>query len=107
MRQNVLGFFVILLFSSCLGGKGLRRSVAPAVEAADPQVVLYGRDGFHPAELGIYVAALVLYEGITGKDARSLPGEAVVAGRKLRVSEGSVRLLQQAAHETVARFAGN
>ncbi len=71
---------------------------------ADPQLQLYGPDGYHPSELGTYVAALVVYEEITGKDARALPGEAVVGGRKLNVPEGRIRLLQQAAHETVARF---
>ena len=74
--------------------------------AADPQLQLYGPDGYHPSELGTYVAALVVYEEITGKDARALPGEAVVGGRKLNVPEGRIRLLQQAAHETVARFGG-
>jgi hypothetical protein len=74
--------------------------------AADPQLQLYGPDGYHPSELGTYVAALVVYEQITGRDARALPAEAVVGGRTLNVPEGRIRLLQQAAHETVARFGG-
>lgn len=75
-----------------------------AALAADPAVSLYGPDGYHPAELGTYVAALVVYEGITGHDARSLGPEAFVAGRKLPVPEATVRALQRVAHETVARF---
>ena len=74
--------------------------------AADPQLQLYGPDGYHPSELGTYVAALVVYEEITGRDARALPAEAVVGGHKLNVPEGKIRLLQQAAHETVVRFGG-
>ena len=74
--------------------------------AVDPGLSLYGPDGYHPAELGTYVAALVVYEGITGHDAQSLGPEAVVAGRKLSVPEATVRVLQRVAHETVARFAG-
>ena len=73
--------------------------------AIDPQLQLYGPDGYHPSELGTYLAALVVYEGITGHDARSLPAEATVAGRKLSVPPSRVRLLQRAAHEAVARFA--
>ena len=72
-----------------------------AAWAADPQLMLYGPDGYHPSELGTYVAALVVYEGITGKDARSLSADAVVGGRRLNVPESRVRLLQQVAHETV------
>jgi len=49
----------------------------------------------------------VVYEGLTGKDARALPDEAVVAGRKLSLPASRVRLLQQAAHETVKRFGVN
>jgi hypothetical protein len=74
--------------------------------ALDPQLQLYGPDGYHPSELGTYLAALVVYEGITGHDARSLPVEAIVAGRKLGVPPSRVRLLQGAAHEALARFAG-
>jgi len=77
-----------------------------AAWAVDPQLPLYGADGYHPSELGTYLAALVVYEGITGHDARSLPVEAIVAGQKLGVPPARVRLLQGAAHEAVARFAG-
>jgi hypothetical protein len=62
---------------------------------------LYGPDGFHPAPLGTYLAALVVYEGITGHDARLLPQQAVVQGQTLPVAGGTVTLLQRIAHETV------
>ena len=71
----------------------------------DADFPLYGPDDYHPAELGTYVAALVVYEGITGHDARSLPAVAVVAAHPLTTSPNTVRVLQQVAHETVARFA--
>ena len=73
---------------------------------ADPQLLLYGPDGYHPSELGTYLAALVIYEGLTGEDARELAGEAIVAGQRLSIPESKVRLLQTAAHETVAQFNG-
>ena len=74
--------------------------------ASDPQLPLYGPDGYHPSELGTYLAALVVYEGITGKDSRALPDQAIVAGHDLSVAGSRVRLLQDAAHQTVMRFAG-
>jgi hypothetical protein len=72
--------------------------------SSDPQLQLYGPDGYHPSELGTYLAALVVYEGITGNDSRALPDEAIVGGRNLGVGGGRVRLLQEAAHRTVSRF---
>ena len=65
---------------------------------------LYGSDGFHPSELGTYLTALVVYEGITGRDAQSLPPFATAAGHQLDTPPGVVRLMQRAAHETVVRF---
>jgi hypothetical protein len=74
--------------------------------ASDPQLQLYGPDGYHPSELGTYLAALVVYEEITGNDSRALADQAMVAGRDLSVAGSRVRLLQEAAHETIVRFRG-
>jgi hypothetical protein len=68
--------------------------------ATDPTLQFYDPDGLHPSPLGTYLAALVIYERLTGKDARQLPGTAVVEGQPLIIPEASVRLLQLAAHET-------
>lgn len=75
-----------------------------AALAADPSVPLYGPDGFHPAPLGTYLAALVIYQEITGHDPRELPPRAVVNGIPLDVSSSIIRRLQTAAYETVTRF---
>jgi hypothetical protein len=72
--------------------------------AIDATLPFYGPDGFHPSPVGTYLAALVVYEGLTGHDARSLPEVALVAGQTLSLSAGTVALLQQVAHETVARL---
>lgn len=72
--------------------------------AVDPTLPLYGPDGFHPGPLGTYLAALVIYEGITGHDAQRLPARAVVAGRELATPEATVRMLQRIAHETVVKY---
>lgn len=66
-----------------------------------PALPLYGPDGFHPGPLGTYLAALVVFEGITGVDARRLaPGARVNDGFTV-VPEATVRLLQRAAHEAL------
>lgn len=72
---------------------------------ASPQVALYGGDGYHPGPLGTYLAALVIiFETVTGRDARALPATATVGGVQLAAPEATVRFLPQIAHETVARF---
>jgi hypothetical protein len=70
----------------------------------NPQLQLYSGDGYHPAPLGTYLAALVVYEKITGHDARLLPARAVVGGVQLNTPEETVRFLQQVAHDAVLRF---
>jgi hypothetical protein len=66
---------------------------------ADAALPLYGPDAFHPAPLGTWLAALVMYERITGRDARRLPPIVTVAGARIDVPAATARLLQQAAHE--------
>lgn len=70
----------------------------------DPSLRLWGDDGYHPAELGTYLSALVIYEGVTGHDARLLPVQAFANGHVLNTPAGTVRMLQQVAHETVAAY---
>ena len=72
--------------------------------AVDPSLPLYGPDGFHPSALGTYISALVLYERVTGRDARGLPTRINVGGRPLPAAEAAIRRMQAAAHETNARF---
>ncbi len=69
----------------------------------DPTVQLYGPDGYHPGPLGTYLAALVVYEKVTGHDCRSLPPRALVGGAG-NTPETVVRFLQNVAHETVALY---
>ena len=76
-----------------------------AAWAVDPTLPLYGPDGFHPSELGTYLAALVVYEGITGHTATALPPQAYANGHSLETPVNTVRLLQRVAHETVVGFA--
>jgi hypothetical protein len=63
----------------------------------DPDMPLYGPDGFHPTTTASYLAALVIYQQITGRSPVGLPaGTDMSAARAL--------LLQDAAQEANAQF---
>jgi len=70
--------------------------------AADSTLPLYSPDRLHPTALGTYLAALAIFEGLTGRDARTLPPVALVGGAALQLPAAKVRLLQQAAHQAIA-----
>lgn len=70
----------------------------------DPSLALYGPDQFHPSVVGTFLAALEIYERITGRDARSLPPVAFAGSTPLALPEATVRLLQRAAHDANTRF---
>jgi hypothetical protein len=70
----------------------------------DPSVGVYGPDGFHPSAIGTFVAALEIYERITGRDPRTLPPRAFSNGREFALPEATVRILQSAAHEANTAF---
>jgi hypothetical protein len=72
--------------------------------AVDNTFPLYSSDGYHPAPLGTYVAALVIYERVTGKDCRTLPAKAVASGKDIGAPEAMVRQLQEAAHAANALY---
>ena len=73
---------------------GLLFPVGDAWRAAwrrDASLALYGADGFHPSARGSYLAALVIYQGLTGRSPVGLPATGLPASEVL--------LLQQAAAE--------
>lgn len=70
--------------------------------ARNTTLPLYGADGFHPSPMGTWLAALTIYEALTGHDARNLPSTAVVNGAALAIPAQTVRLLQEAAHQANA-----
>ena len=71
---------------------------------ADATLQLYSSDGFHPSPIGTFLAALEIYERLTGRDPRSLPPLAFSNGQRLSLPEATIRLLQAAAHEANAMF---
>lgn len=62
----------------------------------DETLELYGGDRFHPSPLGSYLAALVMYEQLSGGDARELAGP--IPGHADAASEAELELLRRAAH---------
>lgn len=75
-----------------------------AAWAAAPDLPLYGPDGFHPSPTGTFLAALVIYERLSGRDVRRLAPVAFAQGLPLALAADTVRLLQAAAHEANTRF---
>ena len=59
--------------------------------SAAPRIRLYGPDGFHPAPMGSYLAALVVYSGLVGHVPAGLPALNVTLGA------GARKTVQQAA----------
>ena len=109
-NSNALNLFPLVRATSQAAATSVEGGVfIPVGEAwrvaleQDPTIPLYGADGYHPAPLGTYLAALVIYEKVTGHDARLLPAIGVVAGGALSTSQQQVRLLQAIAHETVVK----
>jgi hypothetical protein len=62
----------------------------------DPDLALYSSDGFHPAPMGSYLAALTLFEQLYGRSPIGVTGAGIEAGK--------VTLLQQSAAEADAEF---
>lgn len=104
-------FFEDVRLSYKLAADTVKGLFYPAGEAwltawqEDPQLAFYGPDDFHPSSLGTYLVALVMYEQLTGRDARELPSQVVVGGRTISVPDEAVRLLQRAAHATNEKYA--
>ena len=62
----------------------------------DPDLELYSGDGFHPAPMGSYLAALTLFEQLYGRSPIGVSGAGIDPGR--------IALLQQSAAEADAEF---
>jgi hypothetical protein len=63
----------------------------------DPELPLYSDDQFHPSAVGSYLAALVIYEGLTGRTSGALPS----AIRDRALTPARLSLLADVAHQAV------
>ena len=66
---------------------------------------LYSPDGFHPSPVGTYLAALVIYEQLSGHSLSSLPLNLPASLGLFDADSDNVALLHEAAAESNARFA--
>jgi hypothetical protein len=75
---------------------------------SDATLALYGPDGFHPSAMGTYLAALVMFEQLTGETPVGLPGRLSIRGSGSPVVDlppPVTLLLQEAAREANETFA--
>lgn len=73
--------------------------------AVDETLQLYAADDFHPSLLGTYLAALVMYEQLSGNRADGLPATIPTPAGNVALSADMALLLQTAAHEANVKFA--
>ena len=71
---------------------------------ADSTLQLYSPDGLHPSATGTFLAALEIYERVTGRDARTLPPKAFTNGGPFTLPEATIRALQAAAHAANTKY---
>jgi hypothetical protein len=73
----------------------------------DPELPLYGPDQFHPSPMGSYLAALMLFEHLTGHPVVGLPPPDVTdrALKDVKVTAAQLKILQEAAAEANAATA--
>jgi hypothetical protein len=87
--------------------KGLILAGGEAWSAAwriDPSIHLYGPDRFHPSELGSLLAALIIYEGLSGDAPVSLPNRLstnALAGTQIVISAKDSLTLLGAARQVI------
>lgn len=76
-----------------------------AAWARDADLALYGPDGFHPSELGSYLAALVMFEQLASREASTLPALLPTPSGVVAIPEAQADLLHQSATEVNSAFA--
>ena len=89
-------------------GEAWNRAISEGIATRDPyagaaasEVNLWAADGYHASASGSYLAALVIFGSITGRDPRELGAEEEAAA-KLGIAPDTARALQRIAFETLA-----
>ena len=89
-------------------GQAWNRAIADGIAVRNPyqgvgagQINLWSPDGYHATVYGYYLAALVIYGSVTGRDPRSLGREERAAAR-LGIAPATAFTLQRIAFETLA-----
>jgi hypothetical protein len=111
--SNQTGIFDDVRISFQQAAAAVNGVFLPAGEAwraalrVDANLDVYGPDGFHPSSIGTFLAALEIYERVTGRDVRTLPPFAFSNGQRMGLPEATVRMLQSAAHDANIAFPQN
>ncbi|MDP1571878.1 MAG: hypothetical protein Q8L86_17920 [Vicinamibacterales bacterium] len=87
--------------------KGVLLPVGEAWRAAwrrDPEIALYGPDGFHPSLMGTYLGALVICSRLGGAAPEDLPSYVRVSGGLVQIPPVQAGILKAAAAEALERF---
>ena len=69
---------------------------------ANPDLALYGGDGYHPARAGTLLAALTIYQRLYGRDVRNIPSAAIAAIAGVPLTPAGIDALASAAHAAAA-----
>jgi hypothetical protein len=110
--QARLGDFEGVRASYAAAAREIRGLLLPAGDAwraawrRDGRLPLYGNDGFHPSALGSYLAALVIYQQLTGRSPIGLPAtleSSSGAFAPIAIPPSTATLLQESAAEANAR----
>ena len=65
---------------------------------ADPDLPLYGPDGYHPAPAGTLLAALTVYDRLAGRDVRRIPAAALARIAPVSLASARLEVMAAAAH---------
>lgn len=76
-------------------------------KVADPDLPLYGADGYHPAPAGTLLAALTVYDRLFGRDVRSIPAGALSAMLPVPIAPGRLEAMAAAAHAASTELAAD
>jgi hypothetical protein len=71
----------------------------------DPDLALYGPDGFHPSAMGSYLAALVMFEQLADLDPSTLPAVIPTQSGNVNLTPELAALLHDSAKEANEQFA--
>jgi hypothetical protein len=64
----------------------------------DGDLALYGGDGYHPAPAGTLLAALTVYDRLSGRDVRTIPSSALSPIAGVPLSRAQLEAMAEAAH---------
>lgn len=67
----------------------------------EPETPLYGPDRFHPSPTGTYLAALVIYGGLTGRTVVGLPARLTLSDGAVTIREERAQMLQEVATQAL------